>query len=89
MSGNGYANSSGRTPGCGRGRELEKTSCGLLGKVVERMTPYRFVDAQKIEGSPARMACSVVGVSPASYYAYKQQPRPKSSRQPDPVRTNR
>ena len=56
-------------------RELEKTSCGLLGEGVERMMLYRFVDAQKAEGFPVRMVCSVVGVSPSSYYAYKQRPQ--------------
>ena len=35
---------------------------------------YRFVDAQKAEGFPVRMVCSVVGVSPSAYYAHKQQP---------------
>ena len=75
MSGNGYANSSGRTLGCGRGRELEKTSCGLVGEGVERVMLYRFVDAQKAEGFPVRMVCSVVGVSPSAYYAYRHRPR--------------
>ena len=28
------------------------------------MTLYRFVDAQKAEGFPVRLTCSVVGVSP-------------------------
>ena len=50
-------------------RELEKTSCGLLGEGVERVMLYRFVDAQKAEGFPVRMVCSVVGVSPSAYYA--------------------
>ena len=35
---------------------------------------YRFVDAQKADGFPVRLICSVVGVSPSAYYAYKQQP---------------
>ena len=39
------------------------------------MMLYRFVDAQKAEGFPVRMVCSVVGVSPSSYYAYKQRPQ--------------
>ena len=76
MSGNGSANLSGRTPGCGRGRELEKTSCGFLGEGVERVTLYRFVDTQKAEGSPVRLICSVIGVSPSAYYAHKQRPQP-------------
>ena len=38
------------------------------------MMLYRFVDAQKAEGFPVRMVCSVVGVSPSAYYAHKQQP---------------
>ena len=74
MSGNGSGSSSGRTLGCGRGRELSNTSCGLLGAGVERMTLYRFVDDQKAEGFPVRMVCSVVGVSPSAYYAYKKRP---------------
>ena len=57
-------------------RELEKTSCGLLGAGIERVMLYRFVDAQRAEGFPVRMVCSVVGVSPSAYYAYKQQPQP-------------
>ena len=56
-------------------RELEKTSCGLLGEGVERVMLYRFVDAQKAEGFPVRMVCSVVGVSPSAYYAYRHRPR--------------
>ena len=28
------------------------------------MMLYRFVDAQKVEGFPVRLVCSVVGVSP-------------------------
>ena len=56
-------------------RELEKTSCGLLGAGVERVTLYRFVDAEAAEGFPVRMVCSVVGVSPSAYYAHKQRPR--------------
>ena len=55
-------------------RELEKTSCGLLGTGVERVTLYGFVDAEAAEGFPVRMVCSVVGVSPSAYYAHKQQP---------------
>ena len=55
-------------------RELEKTSCGLLGAGVERVTLYGFVDAEAAEGFPVRMMCSVVGVSPSAYYAHKQQP---------------
>ena len=39
------------------------------------MTLYRFVDAQKAEGFPVRLTCSVVGVSPSAYYASKQRPR--------------
>ena len=74
MSGNGYANWSGRTPGCGRGRELEKTSCGLLGEGVEGVTLYRFVDAQRAEGFPVKLICSVTGVSPSAYYAYRKRP---------------
>ena len=35
----------------------------------------RFVDAQKAEGFPVRLVCSVVGVSPSAYYAYRQRPR--------------
>ena len=56
-------------------RELEKTSCGLLGAGVERVMLYRFVDAQRAEGFPVRMVCSVVGVSPSAYYAYRHRPR--------------
>ena len=56
-------------------RELEKTSCGLLGAGVERVMLYRFVDAQKADGFPVRMVCSVVGVSPSAYYAYRHRPR--------------
>ena len=59
-------------------RELEKTSCGLLGEGVERVTLYRFVDAQTAEGFPVRMVCSVVGVSPSAYYAYRHRHRPRS-----------
>ena len=55
-------------------RELEKTSCGLLGEGVERVTLYRFVDAQRAEGFPVRMVCSVVGVSASAYYAYRRRP---------------
>ena len=36
---------------------------------------YRFVDAQKAEGFPVRLVCSVVGVSPSAYYAYRHRPR--------------
>ena len=36
---------------------------------------YRFVDAQKAEGFPVRLVCSVVGVSPSAYYAYKKRPQ--------------
>ena len=57
-------------------RELEKTSCGLLGEGVEGVTLYRFVDAQRAEGFPVRLICSVVGVSPSAYYAHKQRPQP-------------
>ena len=32
---------------------------------------YGFVDAQKAEGFPVRLVCSVVGVSPSAYYAHK------------------
>ena len=48
-------------------RELEKTSCGVVGAGVERVMLYRFVDAQRAEGFPVRMVCSVVGVSPSAY----------------------
>ena len=57
-------------------RELEKTSCGLLGEGVERVTLYRFVDAQKAEGFPVRLICSVTGVSASAYYAYRKRPQP-------------
>ena len=60
--------------------ELVETSCGLVGAGVERVTLYRFVDAQKDEGFPVRLACSVVGVSPSAYYAYKQRPQPGAAR---------
>ena len=41
------------------------------------MTLYCFVNAQKAEGFPVRMVCSVMGVSPSSsYYDYKQRPQP-------------
>ena len=50
-------------------------SCGLLGAGVERVMLYRFVDAQKAEGFPVRLICSVVGVSPSAYYASKQRPQ--------------
>ena len=53
-------------------RELEKTSCGVVGEGVERVMPYRFVDAEVAEGFPVRLVCSVVGVSPSAYYASKQ-----------------
>ena len=76
MSGNGYANSSGRTLGCAWSVKLEKTSCGVVGAGVERMMLYRFVDAQRADGFPVRLICSVVGVSPSAYYAHKQQPAP-------------
>ena len=36
---------------------------------------YRFIDAQKAEGFPVRMVCSVMGVSPSAYYAYRHRPR--------------
>ena len=39
------------------------------------MTLYRFVDAEAAEGFPSRLVCSVVGVSPSAYYAYRHQPR--------------
>ena len=55
-------------------RELEKTSCGLLGEGVERVTLYRFVDTQRAEGFPVRLVCSVVGVSASAYYAYRKRP---------------
>ena len=55
-------------------RELEKTSCGLLGEGVERVTLYRFVDTQRAEGFPVRLICSVVGVSASAYYAYRKRP---------------
>ena len=38
------------------------------------MTLYRFVDAQKAEGFPVRLICSVIGVSPSAYYAYRKRP---------------
>ena len=38
------------------------------------MTLYRFVDAQRVEGFPVRLICSVVGVSASAYYAYKRRP---------------
>ena len=57
-------------------RELEKTSSGLLGEGVERVTLYRFVDAQKAEGFPVRLICSVTGVSASAYYAYRKRPQP-------------
>ena len=56
-------------------RELEKTSCGLLGEGVEGVTLFGFVDAQAAEGFPVRMVCSVVGVSPSAYYAYRHRPQ--------------
>ena len=56
-------------------RELEKTSCGVVGAGVERVTLYRFVDAEAAEGFPVRLVCSVVGVSPSAYYAHKQRPQ--------------
>ena len=37
---------------------------------------YRFVDAQKADGFPVRMVCSVVGVSPSAYYTHQQRPQP-------------
>ena len=40
------------------------------------MTLYRFVDAQRVEGFPVRLICSVIGVSPSAYYAHKQRPQP-------------
>lgn len=73
MRGNGLGSSSGRTPVCGRGRELEKTSCGLLGEGVGRVMLYRFVDIQRADGFPVRLICSVTGVSPSAYYAHKNQ----------------
>ena len=36
---------------------------------------YRFVDAQRAEGFPVRLLCSVVGVSASAYYAYRKRPR--------------
>ena len=74
MSGNGSGSWSGRTLGCGRGRELVETSCGLLGEGVERVTLYRFVDTQRAEGFPVRIVCSVTGVSSSAYYAYRKRP---------------
>ena len=56
-------------------RELVETSCGLLGAGVEGVMLYRFVDDQEAEGFPVRMVCSVVGVSPSAYYAYRQRPQ--------------
>ena len=35
---------------------------------------YRFVDTQRAEGFPVRLTCSMVGVSPSAYYAYKKRP---------------
>ncbi len=40
------------------------------------MTLHRFVDDQKVEGFPVRLVCSVVGVSPSAYYAYKKRREP-------------
>ena len=40
------------------------------------MTLYWFVDAQKAEGFPVRLVCSVVGVSPSAYYAHTKRPQP-------------
>ena len=39
------------------------------------MTLYRFVDAQAADGFSVRLVCSVVGVSPSAYYAYRQRPQ--------------
>ena len=70
-----------REPGAGErsaadgGVNSEKTICGVVGEGVEGVMLYRFVDAQRAEGFPVRMVCSVVGVSPSAYYAYKQRPR--------------
>jgi len=73
MSGDGSANLSGRTHGCGRRRELFKRAVAFWVTVVEGVTLYGFVDAQKAEGFPVRLICSVVGVSPSAYYAPKQR----------------
>ena len=45
------------------------------GAGVERVMLYGFVDAQKADGFPVRLTCSVVGVSPSAYYAYRQRPQ--------------
>ena len=39
------------------------------------MMLYGFDDAQRADGFPVRMVCSVVGVSPSAYYAYRYRPR--------------
>ena len=39
------------------------------------MMLYRFVDAQRAEGFPVRLLCSVTGVSPSAYYAYRRRPQ--------------
>ena len=46
-----------------------------MGEGVERVMLYRFVDAEAAEGFPVRLVCSVVGVSPSAYYAYRHRPR--------------
>ena len=47
-----------------------------MGEGVEGVMLYFFVDAQRAEGFPVRLICSVVGVSASAWYAYKQRPRP-------------
>ena len=79
MSGSGSVSWSGRTFGCGRGRELVETSCGLVGAGVEGVMLYRFVDAQRADGFPVGMVCSVVRVPPSAYYAYKKRPESGSA----------
>ena len=44
------------------------------------MTLYRFVDAQRAEGFPVRLVCSVVGVSASAYYAYRKRPQASPAR---------
>ena len=56
-------------------RELPKGAVAFWVTVVERVTLYRFVDAQRAEGFPVRLICSVVGVSASAYYAYRKRPQ--------------
>ena len=44
------------------------------------MTLYRFVDAQRAEGFPVRLVCSVVEVSASAYYAYRKRPQASPAR---------